>query len=88
MLTQMHTNSLPGEVMPSSIRAGARKVVRQGLIGFTGAVISVIQWHQSGADPKLQNAFFPGRIRSQDVQVFRECKQIFLSYFFSIVNTY
>ena len=35
----MHTNSLPGEVMPSSIRAGARKVVRQGLIGFTGAVI-------------------------------------------------
>ena len=39
MLTQIHTNMLPGEVMPSSIRAGAGKVVRQGLTGFTGTGI-------------------------------------------------
>lgn len=71
--------------MHSFIREGPGRGAREGLIGPTGIVIPDTS---NGIDQELLSipgkAFFPGRIISKEVQVFRECKQVFLSFLFEL----
>ena len=67
----------------SFIREGPGRVAREGLIGPTGTVIPDAS---KGTNLELLSisgkAFFPGKIISKEVQVFRGCKQVFLSFLF------
>lgn len=62
--------------------SSVRRVMWEGLVGSIDTIIPNAPGRDKfGADPNFWNAFFPGKIISLEVQVFRECKQTFLAYF-------
>lgn len=69
--------------MHSFTRKGPGRVAREGLTGPSGIVIPGAF---SGTNLELVSisgkAFFHGKIISKEVQVFRECEQVFLSFLF------
>lgn len=77
--------------MPQPARKGdafihqerSREVAREGLTGPSGIVIPDA-FSGTNLEPVSISgkAFFPGKIIIKEVQVFRECEQVFLSFLF------